>query len=77
MKHLKYLLFAACSSLAVTNVHAQLPLVDITLVDIGNNELEVRLRPDADFDELLSSISFSIRWNTASGANLGNVTQVI
>ncbi|MCB0779730.1 MAG: T9SS type A sorting domain-containing protein [Flavobacteriales bacterium] len=52
------------------------PFVDITLVDNGNNQLEVRVRPDADFDESFSSIVFTIRWSAASGADLGAVQQL-
>lgn len=55
---------------------AQLPLVDITLVDNGASELEVRVRPDGDFDEFFASIVFTIRWDAASGANLDQVAQV-
>ncbi|MCB9170747.1 MAG: T9SS type A sorting domain-containing protein [Flavobacteriales bacterium] len=53
------------------------PNVDITLVDNGNNELEVRLRPDGDFSDFFSSIVFTIRWDATSPANLGNVSQVM
>ena len=53
------------------------PNVDIGLFDAGNNTLEVRLRPDADFDELASAILFTIRWDSASGAHLGNVNQAL
>ena len=58
-------------------VQAQLPQVDITLVDNGNNDLEVRWRPDVDFDGLFSSLVFSIRWDAASNADLGSVSQTL
>ncbi len=51
------------------------PLVDITLVPGQNNDLEVRVRPDGDFNELFSSIAFTIRWSAASGAALGQEVQ--
>ena len=54
---------------------AQLPTVDITLVDNGLGEVEVRFRPDLAFDGLFSGLVFTIRWETVSGATLGNVSQ--
>lgn len=52
------------------------PIMDITLVPGQNNDLEVRVRPDGDFDGVFSSISFTIRWSAASGANLGSIDQL-
>lgn len=59
------------------SAQAQLPQVDITLVDNGNNELEVRVRPDGDFDGLFSSLVFTIRWDASSNADLGAISQVL
>ena len=73
---LRSLLFAVLTALLVP-AQAQLPNVDITLVDNGNNELEVRVRPDADFDGLFSSLVFTIRWNASTGTDLGNISQVM
>ncbi|MCB0792674.1 MAG: T9SS type A sorting domain-containing protein [Flavobacteriales bacterium] len=67
---------AILGGLLLTQVAAAQPNVDITLVDNGNNELEVRIRPDGDFSDFFSSIVFTIRWETASGAMLGNIAQV-
>jgi len=69
--------FGAVALLALftDSAFAQLPLVDATLVDNGNNELEVRVRPDGFFDGLFSSIVFTIKWDAADGANLGSITQ--
>lgn len=75
MYSVRLLLPLACSVPLAAS--AQLPMVDITLVDVGNNDMEVRIRPDGDFDEFFSSLSFTIRWETASGADLGNVVQTI
>ncbi|MBV6403704.1 MAG: T9SS type A sorting domain-containing protein [Flavobacteriales bacterium] len=69
-------LLAAFALLLSSLSMAQLPMVDITLVDNGAGELEVRVRPDADFDEFFSSIVFTIRWDAASGANLDQIAQV-
>lgn len=54
---------------------AQLPIVDITSVPVGGNQVEVRVRPDAFFDGLLSSIVFTLRWDASSGITLGSITQ--
>lgn len=58
-----------------TIVSAQQPTVDITLVDNGGSELEVRVRPDGPFDGIFSALLFTIRWNAADGADLGAVDQ--
>ncbi|MDQ3101248.1 MAG: T9SS type A sorting domain-containing protein [Bacteroidota bacterium] len=48
-------------------------------VDIGlyqnNNMLEVRVKPQADFDGIFSAVVFTIKWDRTSGAALGNLTQ--
>jgi len=48
-------------------------------VDVGlfrnGNELEVRLRPQSDFDGVVSNVVFSIRWNRSSGITLGAILQ--
>ena len=72
----KPLLIALCTTIGTAGM-AQLPLVDITLVDAGAGELEVRVRPDGNFNELFSSLVFTIRWETASNANLDAISQPI
>lgn len=47
---------------SVLGASAQLPTLDITMVAVGGNQLEVKVRPDADFDGLFSSLVFTIRW---------------
>jgi hypothetical protein len=48
-------------------------------VDIGlfqnDGILEVKVRPEADFNGIFSSLVFTIRWDANSGANLGEVVQ--
>lgn len=48
-------------------------------VDIGlfrnGDKLEVRLRPTQDFDGILSSIVFTVRWDRNTGAGLGAIRQ--
>lgn len=60
-----------------TGAFAQLPLVDIALFDIGGNMLEVRVRPDVNFDGVMASSVFTIRWDASSGCSLGPETQPI
>lgn len=49
--------------------------VDIGLFRTGDH-LEVRLRPTQDFDGILSSIVFTVRWDRNTGAGLGAIRQV-
>ena len=53
---------------------AQLPIVDIGMVPLENGQLELRLRPDADFDGLFSSLTVSVRRDEASVATIGDFT---
>jgi hypothetical protein len=47
------------------------PLTDIGLfAGTAANTLEVRLRPDAAFSQVVSSLTFTVRWETASGATI-------
>lgn len=74
MKALCTSLFLCVITISAT---AQLPLIDISAVDDGNGAIEVLVRADGPFDEVFSSLVFTIRWNTADGATLGNVTQSV
>lgn len=56
---------------------AQLPILDIGMVPLESGQLEVRLRPDADFEDYFSSIQFAVRWPIASGAVLGEFASVV
>jgi len=48
-------------------------------VDIGlfqnNGVLEVKVRPEADFSGIFSSLVFTIRWDANSGGSLGPIGQ--
>ena len=46
------------------------PMVDITLADNGNNQLEVRLRSEGPFDGVVSSVVFTLRWQETFGPAL-------
>lgn len=50
---------------------AQLPLLDIGLVTLESGQVEVRMRPDLDFDGLFAQLTFTVRWSASSTATLG------
>ena len=60
-----------------TGLTAQ-PLTDIGLFpNASPNTLEVRLRPDASFNQVVSNLTFTIRWNAnaADSLDAGAITQ--
>lgn len=64
------------SSLMIGSVcHLHAAVMDITMVPGQNNDLEVRVRTDQNFNEVFSSIVFTVRWSNSSGANLGTLQQ--
>jgi hypothetical protein len=74
MKHsLRTFIFTLPMVLAVVG-QAQ-TIMDITMVPGMNNDLEVKLRPDTDFDGVVAGMVFTIRWSNASGANIGAIAQ--
>lgn len=70
----KHCLLLLLALFAIGGLRAQLPTVDITLVQTIEGPVEVRIRPDGTFDGLLSSIVFTVRWADGQ-ANLGTVQQ--
>jgi len=70
----KFLILTIILCISQFAVSAQ-PYVDVGLFKDTPDTLEVRLRPDSSFDELVSNVVFTIRWDTASGAHLGPVMQ--
>jgi hypothetical protein len=44
--------------------------IDITLADNGNNQLEVRLRPTGPFNDVVSGVVFTLRWQETFGPAL-------
>lgn len=59
---------------AVSQVQAA--KVDITMVANNDGQLEVKLRPQANFNGLVSSLVFTVKWDASSDAHLGSVQQV-
>jgi hypothetical protein len=64
--------------------HETAAQTDPTIMDIGvfpkpgdPNTLQVRIRPENTFSGLVSQLTFTLRWETASGANLGTINQNI
>lgn len=49
--------------------------VDITMVPNNLGQLEVKLKPQSNFDGLISSLVFTIKWDASSEAHLGEVIQ--
>lgn len=58
------------SSVAIRWSLAQLPAVDISAVAVPGDQVEIRLRPDASFNGVLSSVVFTLEWPEAGGATL-------
>lgn len=63
-------LLTALVSTSVLAAQAQLPTVDITMVQTQTDLYEVRVRPDGAFDGLFSSLVFTLRWSASSSATL-------
>lgn len=55
------------------------PVLDIGLFSAGTpNTLEVRVKPNgSSFDQVVSGLTFTLRWNAASGAQPGAIVQNI
>ncbi|MFT3886066.1 MAG: T9SS type A sorting domain-containing protein [Flavobacteriales bacterium] len=49
--------------------------VDITMVSNGDGGLDVKVRPTEHFEDIVSTLLFTIRWSAASDAHLGALTQ--
>lgn len=49
--------------------------VDITLAPNANGQLEVKLRPTSNFDGMVSSLVFTVKWDAGSEAHLGAIQQ--
>ncbi|MBL7957720.1 MAG: T9SS type A sorting domain-containing protein [Flavobacteriales bacterium] len=71
------MLRTALSSVLLAAILA--PALAQSPVDIGlfrnGDKLEVKLRPGADFDGIVSSVVFTVRWDRNSGAALGTIQQ--
>lgn len=49
--------------------------VDITSVILPDGRVEVRLRPDQNFSQLVSSVLFTVRWDASADVHLGALSQ--
>jgi len=49
--------------------------VDITMTPTDDGQLAVKLRPSVNFDGLVSSLVFTIRWDASTDAHLGTIAQ--
>lgn len=59
----------------LTAASLQASNVDITLVPVSNGQLEVRLRPSTNFNGMVSSLVFTVKWDASSEAHLGVIQQ--
>lgn len=75
MKLKPFLAFGAFG-IAASSLAQQLPHVDITLADNGADQLEVRIRPTADFNQMASNLVFTLRWQEQFGPALTPVAPV-
>lgn len=50
--------------------------VDVGLFDDGNNNLELRVRPNSNFDGIFSNLVFTVRWDANTNATLGDPAQI-
>jgi hypothetical protein len=73
MKSTLQSLFLGLALGASTLAVAQNP-VDIGLYQ-NNNMLEVRVKPQSDFDGIFSAIVFTLKWERSTGAMLGTLQQ--
>src|SRR5690606_18850919 len=46
-----------------------------TMAANAQGQLEVKLRPSANFDGMTSSLVFTVRWDAGTEAHLGNIQQ--
>ncbi len=52
-----------------------MPLVDILSTDPGTGSVQVSLVPEDNYFGWVTDLTFTLRWNAASGAHLGNIVQ--
>ncbi|MBL7965055.1 MAG: T9SS type A sorting domain-containing protein [Flavobacteriales bacterium] len=74
MKKRRLLIAMVAMILAASTSFAQ-GRVDIGIYHNGDGQLEVKVRPQADFTGIFSSLVFTIRWDKSSNATLGQPTQ--
>lgn len=73
--HLITFLAALCIMLSVQSFKALSHEVDIGLFQADSTTLEVRLKADKDFSNIVSNVAFTIRWKEFTGAHLGKPRQ--
>lgn len=49
--------------------------VDMTMQPNGNGGVDIKLRPTEHFEDIVSTVVFTIRWDASSDAHLGAITQ--
>ncbi|HRD53964.1 MAG TPA: T9SS type A sorting domain-containing protein [Flavobacteriales bacterium] len=71
----KQLLSTLFTGLGAMGAFAQ-PMVDITMAHNGADQIEVRLRPSADFNQVVSAVTFTVRWQEQFGPALSSIEPV-
>jgi hypothetical protein len=72
-----------CSHLLLLSLALSTTANAQTLLDIGifpsstPNVLEIRVKPTQNYNQVVSSLTFTIRWQTATGASLGAINQQV
>jgi hypothetical protein len=56
--------------LIAPSIRAQVPTVDLTMSDNGKGQVEFRIRLDQDFDGIMSSLTYTVRWPASAGVAL-------
>jgi hypothetical protein len=67
--------YFALAGLLLVTTSMSASVVDITMTPGNDGQLEVKLRPSANFDGLVSSLVFTIRWDASTDAHLGSIQQ--
>jgi len=49
--------------------------VDITMQNNGNGGIDIKLRPNDHFQDIVSTLVFTIRWDASTDAHLGTISQ--
>lgn len=64
------LLLAGASLTFVSHAQGVVPLVDLTMGNNRQGQIEFRIRTNGDFDEMMSSVTFTVRWPASAGVAL-------
>lgn len=75
MKRTSLLKSATLFGVVLTASALQASTVDITMVPNNDGQLEIKLRPSSNFNGMVSSLVFTVKWDAGSEAHLGAIQQ--